>query len=606
MPSLNGSINAIPKPFHGAWEGESKIVIGIDIGTTQSGVAFAFLQQGGSQEVQRVTHWPGQEAASLQSKIPTIVWYDQGGTAVSFGAEAASRQAEERAEDNGWKLAKYFKLHLHPSDMKTKHNIQLDPLPSDIPLQRIYSDFLRYLLKHTRSFFEERIVDGPLVWENYRSKMEVVIAHPNGWGIREQTFLRAAAMDTGYVPTSSPRRIRFVTEAEASVHFCIHHTNLGSCLQAGTKFVVCDAGGSTVDTTVYSVVATRPMLKLEETRASACVQAGAIFVDAAAEKYLTSVLTNASLDREDIQEYTARGLKDFEAVAKRGFRDAAEDKTIEIAGSRFNNSSIRTRRGRMTLSGTVVKSFFDVCVNEITSSVDQQIHGTSISYLLLVGGFGDSPFLRQQFKRKYETQGCQVTLANDSTSKAVADGAVIWDAVSSVVGRAPRFSFGTDIEIPHNPLSPEFHGRDVFTCPSTGEVLASGAWSQIIAKDITIDVDAVNRRSFFRAYSTPHPNLSDFTVTLFSYSKLGQPKWIKNKQGGLENGFRKSCTVTANLANLQGALKPGVGLHGRTYWKLYVEVCLRFGGTELEAYLEWKENGVTRTGEASIVPDNPF
>ncbi|KAG8740459.1 hypothetical protein FRC10_004286 [Ceratobasidium sp. 414] len=195
--------------------------------------------------------------------------------------------------------------------------------------------------------------------------------------------------------------------------------------QAGTKFVVCDAGGSTVDTTVYSVVATRPMLKLQEARASASyelnlpratgVQAGAIFVDAAAEKHLTNVLTNASLDHEDIQDYTARGVKDFEAVAKRSFRDAAEDQTVEVAGSRFNNPSIRTRRGRMTLSGTVIKSFFDVCVNEITSSVDQQMQGTSVSYLLLVGGFGDSPFLRQQFKHKYETRGCQVTLANDST-----------------------------------------------------------------------------------------------------------------------------------------------------------------------------------------------
>ncbi|KAG9103546.1 hypothetical protein FRC06_010031 [Ceratobasidium sp. 370] len=351
--------------------------------------------EGGSQEIHRVTHWPGQEAASLQSKIPTVVWYDQGGKAVSFGAEAISHQAEEQAEDNGWQLAKYFKLHLHPSDMKTKHNIKLDPLPSGIPLQRIYSDFLGYLLKHTRLFFEERIVDGSLVWENYRSKMEVVIAHPNGWGIREQTFLRAAAMDTGYIPPACPHRIR--------------------CFQAGTKFVVCDAGGSTVDTTVYSVVATRPMLKLKETRASACVQAGAIFVDAAAEKHLMNVLTNASLDREDIQDYTARGVKDFEAVAKRSFRDPAEDTTIEVAGSRYNNPSIRTRRGRMSLSGTVVKSFFDVCVNEITSSVDEQIQGTSVSYLLLVGGFGDSPFLRQQFKHKYETRGCEVTLANDTT-----------------------------------------------------------------------------------------------------------------------------------------------------------------------------------------------
>lgn len=40
------SVSAAPKVFQGPWEGPSKIAIGIDIGTTQSGVAFAYLQQG--------------------------------------------------------------------------------------------------------------------------------------------------------------------------------------------------------------------------------------------------------------------------------------------------------------------------------------------------------------------------------------------------------------------------------------------------------------------------------------------------------------------------------------------------------------------------------
>jgi hypothetical protein len=40
--------------------------------------------------------------------------------------------------------------------------------------------------------------------------------------------------------------------------------------QAGVDFIVCDAGGSTVDTTLYSVTSARPVLELEEKRASAC------------------------------------------------------------------------------------------------------------------------------------------------------------------------------------------------------------------------------------------------------------------------------------------------------------------------------------------------
>lgn len=46
MEAHRGSVEAATKPFRGPWEGQDKIVIGIDIGTTQSGVAFAFLQTG--------------------------------------------------------------------------------------------------------------------------------------------------------------------------------------------------------------------------------------------------------------------------------------------------------------------------------------------------------------------------------------------------------------------------------------------------------------------------------------------------------------------------------------------------------------------------------
>ncbi|KAF8606749.1 hypothetical protein BDV93DRAFT_488634 [Ceratobasidium sp. AG-I] len=603
MSTPVGSINALPKPFHGVWEGENKIVIGIDIGTTQSGVAFTFLQRDAEQAIHRVTQWPGQEAQNLQSKIPTLVWYDSNKKAVSFGAEALSHKAEEDAEDNSWQLAKHFKLHLHPTDMKAKHNLTLDPLPAGVSLRRVYADFLGYLLKHTQEFFEDRIIDGKQIWESYKATMEVVIAHPNGWGIREQTFLRTAAVEAGFADkTAASTKIRFVTEAEASVHFCIYHTNLGSRLQSGAKFVVCDAGGSTVDTTVYSVVAARPVLKLEETRASACVQAGAIFVDAEAEKYIQNVLTNAALNPDDIHDYTKRGVKDFECAIKRNFHDVVEDKAVEIAGSRFNNSVIRTRRGRMTIPGAVVKSFFDTCLEEIIASVDQQIDGVEVSYILLVGGFGDSPFIRKEFKARYEPQGCKVTLTNDSTSKAVADGAVIWNALSSVTGRAPRSSFGIEINARYNSALSEHQGRTVYTCAS-GYEKVGGRWSQIVAKGVTIDNESVTRESFSRAFTSPHPDLEDFVVTLFAYSKDGVPGWVRDKRAVLNDGFQRSCTISANLTNLGGALEPRIGAHGEMYWRLYFEVCVRFGGTELEAYLEWEEKGATRTGEVTILPD---
>lgn len=81
------------------------------------------------------------------------------------------------------------------------------------------------------------------------------------------------------------------------------------------------------------------------------VQAGAIFVDAEAERYLQNVLKTIDLPSEDVDEWSKVGVKDFEGFVKKAFRDDKTDQSITIAHSRFNNSAIRTRRGRMTLPG---------------------------------------------------------------------------------------------------------------------------------------------------------------------------------------------------------------------------------------------------------------
>ncbi|KAB5593094.1 Heat shock protein HSP70 [Ceratobasidium theobromae] len=575
MQSSRGPIET-RNPLQKPWEARNKLVVGIDIGTTQSGVAIAFFETGQLPRIYRVTKWPGQESLGEQGKIPTVVWYDTDKKAVAFGAEALAPHTEEQAEDHGWTLAKHFKLHLHPDDMKAKHNLKLDNLPPGVSLRQIYADFLGYLHKHTRAYFEDRMVDGALIWEQCKPTMEIIIAHPNGWGVREQTFLRGVAIDSGLVDSSlAPSKVRFVTEAEASVHFCIYQSNLGTRLQPGTIFGVCDAGGSTVDTTVYSVAGLRPMLKLQEKCASACVQAGAIFVDAAAEYYLHNTLSGAGLRRLDVEDYTKAGSRDFERHAKRTFADETKEYSIAIARSRFSNPKINVHRGHMKLPGSVVQSFFDLCVKEILASVDEQLGKLDVSHILLVGGFGDSPLLRNEFKKRYEPRGCQITLANDSASKAVADGAVIWNTISSVVSRAPRSSFGISNAVRYSSPVHAPQGRVPFVRRDGGQWV-HGAWSPIVLK--------------------ASPSHARYTVgrtgglspQVFQILQYAQPE-IESLRGGLVSGFRQVCRLVGNLSDLSKALQRRDGEYGEDYWKIVFEVCIRFGGTELEAYLEWKE-----------------
>ncbi|KAG9126352.1 hypothetical protein FRC07_003745 [Ceratobasidium sp. 392] len=481
-----------------SYQSEMEVVSGRRMATHAEGRPLLYPSDlyGAEQKIHRVTQWPGQESQNQNGKIPTIVWYDTDKKAVSFGAEALTPQAELDAEDYGWQLAKHFKLHLHPADLAIKHGLDLEPLPAGVSLSQIYTDFLQYLLQQTQTYFEDHILDGKRTWKTYSPTLEVVIAHPNGWGIREQTFLRSAAVAAGFVNASDAgSRVHFVSEAEASVHFCIFHTNLGSQLNPGVVFAVCDAGGSTVDTTVYSVKSTNPLL-LEETRASACVQAGAIFIDAAAKKYLQEVLRNAGLSPEEVEEYVSRGVKDFEGNAKRAFRDTIMDQCIEISGTRFNNPAIRTRRGRMNVPGSTIASLFEFCLTQIMRSVESQLESTIASYILLVGGFGESLYLREQLKARFEPHGCQITTTSDATfgellsalvtdkrwvrSKAVSDGALIWFCSSSVVKRAPWFSYGIEILVPYDPKIQAHRRRKTAIWPS-GQ-FAKGGWSQIVDK----------------------------------------------------------------------------------------------------------------------------
>ena len=79
---------------------------------------------------------------------------------------------------------------------------------------------------------------------------------------------------------------------------------------------VVDAGGSTVDSTLYECKETTPKLILEEVRASECVQAGSVFIDRAAEHMLKTKLQGSKFsDDACIQGI----LEEFERKTKRKF-----------------------------------------------------------------------------------------------------------------------------------------------------------------------------------------------------------------------------------------------------------------------------------------------
>ncbi|CAE6493490.1 unnamed protein product [Rhizoctonia solani] len=517
----------------------------------------------------------------------------------SFGAEAMSRDGKDTAEDNGWFLVKHFKLHLQPEDQR-KDDIELDPLPAEIPLTQIYSDFMGYLLKHTKAFVEKRIPLGKQIWEKYKHTMEVVIAHPNGWDTPEQDFLRKAAVHSGFVdPDKAVRQV-----------------HLGSVLQPGTNLAVCDAGGSTVDTTLYLIASTTPVLQLREAQISDSAQVGGIFVNAEFDSFMRRAFRNLRLNSTQVEDFTAAAVEDFENFAKRNYDGpgdlptGSETVSIQVANTSFNrDSSTHTKihRGRMKIPSSAIKKCFDVSVKPILSSVGEQLKDHTVQYVLLVGGFGDSPYLQNQFESHFNSDDRQVLLANESTSKAVAVGSVIWNTLGSVIARTPRRSFGMICAIPHMPWIEIAggEGRTAYIGPP-GVPMIPGKWAQIVKKGVPLDAETIFRENYKHITTEPNPTSMQLSMDFISYSGDDEPMWAWDKNENLRPKFKQVCTINAHIWDIEGALQPAIGITGIHYRYMLVDVCICFGTTELRAHLEWEQNGVRRKGPATVVSGRPI
>ena len=105
--------------------------------------------------------------------------------------------------------------------MRTRtHNITL---PNGKTAIDVFADFLRYLYQCAQKYIDETHLNGVKLWENLQPTGEFILSHPNGWEGAQQGMMRQAAAMAGLIPDTAAgqARLSFVTEGEASLHFCI-------------------------------------------------------------------------------------------------------------------------------------------------------------------------------------------------------------------------------------------------------------------------------------------------------------------------------------------------------------------------------------------------
>lgn len=117
-----------------------------------------------------------------------------------------------------------FKLHLRPNTTSAAFvSEKIPPLPKGKAVVDVFADFLGYLHQCARMYIEETHANGADLWRSLETRTEFVLTHPNGWEGGQQGLMRKAAILAGLIPDTDDGRFRlsFVTEGEASLHFCI-------------------------------------------------------------------------------------------------------------------------------------------------------------------------------------------------------------------------------------------------------------------------------------------------------------------------------------------------------------------------------------------------
>ncbi|KZT00293.1 uncharacterized protein LAESUDRAFT_732387 [Laetiporus sulphureus 93-53] len=589
------------KPYFGKCR---KLVLSLDIGTTFSGVSYSILDPGEIPRINGVRRFPGQEGTASDSKIPSVVYYDKEGGVRACGAQATLSHVLLEAEDEKWIKVEWFKLHLQShnelaafSDEEMKYNF-MTPVPPGKTIIDIYADFVSYLYRCTRSYIVETHAGGDVLWKSVEGNIDFVFSHPDGWGGWQQTKMRHAAVQAGLIPDSleGHARVQFVTEGEASIHYCIASGLAIDSIKDDKTVMIVDAGGGTVDINTYQI-ANDDTLSMEEIARPECIFHGSTIVSFRARDFLKLKLSKSTFGNdEDIEEM----FKQFDKSAKPTFSSPGDSVFIKFGSMRDRDLKAGIRNGQLALSGDEVASFFEPSISAIKQAIKRQLDEAEkpVSTVFLVGGFAASPYLFSQLNEYCVTLCVAFSRPDNHTHKAVAEGAISYYLDHFVSARIARFTYGTDCVTDYDAANPE-HARRSNNVHSnaSGRRVVGPCFSTILERGTKISEEAEFEKPFIQE-SLYSYKLDTIEADILRYKgSMKNPRWTDSEP----DMFSKLCTVTADTSSV-----PKMPVLGKTgiYYKQKYRVVLSFGLTELKAQLSWIENGEERRGPATIVYDD--
>ncbi|KAK0434116.1 hypothetical protein EV421DRAFT_1909621 [Armillaria borealis] len=578
-----------------------KLAIAFDLGTTFSRISYSVLDPGNTPEIKGVTRFPSQEHVGSDAKIPTIIYYDQEGKVRAVGAKALKQNIIEQVEDKGWVKYSGFKLHLRPKQQYAAHiSSNLPPLPPNKTVIQVFSDFYAYLFQCAKSFILETHQSALVFWNSVEDHIEFILSHPNGWQGPQQSQMRQAIVDAGLVPDNEEghARVQFVTEGEASLHFCIHH-GLSSYLKDDKAVVIIDTGGGTVDISSYTTApsSTPDVKSFQEVAAPQCHFTGSLFVMQCTKAFIEDKLKGSKFaeEVENIAEC-------FDKTTKLRFRNEEEPAYVKFGSMKDKDLALDIRSGQLKLAGSKVASFFEPLVKAIIEVVHDQrfVSAKTVLTVFLVSGFAASDWVFLKLQEYLSPLGITFSCPDSHVNKAVADGAMTFYLDHAVTSRVSKFSYGVQVVRTFIPGDAEYRKcKNKAYIDAIGDLMVGDQFSIMLPKNTHVFDDTEFRRTYNRC-DEHLSQLSKISVNILYYrGSKKKPRWMDVEP----DMYSVLCSITVDTHEAAKGLKLQRRPDGKGFFKLDYDIILLFGKTELKAQICWKEDGVEKCGPARVVYD---
>jgi hypothetical protein len=401
IPSSLGPAQGVRNPaaeVDGTNRNKAQLIVGIDFGTTFSGVAFAFATNNEARE-DIITEWPGAGTHTKQ-KIPTVLYYDQYQKVVGWGPDIADALAHTGYPKLGVQKVEWFKLQLMLSGNTYIDPINLPPLPPGKSEIDVAADYLFKVRQAMRAQLQKTLGE---VFNREERNIRYYLTVPAIWNDAAKAATRAAAIQAGYLRDENDNRLTLITEPEAAAMFCAKSGLLN--LKVGDAILIVDCGGGTVDLIAYEVEEENPFTVAECTAGSGD-SCGSTALNRNFSNILRAKIRKMKLpdgSRTAGRVY-AKCIMDFENRIKADFRNNGQKWAVDV-GIEADYPDAGIEDGYMSFTNEEILQCFEPVVNRILELVRNQIiaiqaQNRQLQVRIIIFRHFSSPFKLTEFSER--------------------------------------------------------------------------------------------------------------------------------------------------------------------------------------------------------------